>query len=65
MNEKDRLTMEAHGITCVPKNVYSYKGFRYDRLIDAVSYAETDRKRARERQGFIISAINASHIKES
>ncbi len=48
MNEKDRLTMEAHGITCVPKNVYSYKGFKYDRLIDAVSYAETDRTRARE-----------------
>lgn len=48
MNERDRLTMEAHGITCVSKNVYSYKGFKYDRLDDAVSYAEIDCKRVRE-----------------
>ena len=40
MNEKDEKTMEAHGITCVQKNQYLYEGFKYDRLADAVRYAE-------------------------
>ena len=31
MNKKDKQTMEAHGITCAPKNVYLYKNFKYDR----------------------------------
>jgi len=42
MNKKDKQTMEAHGITCAPKNVYFYKDFKYDRLDDAVRYAEID-----------------------
>ncbi|HEY5642300.1 MAG TPA: hypothetical protein VIS31_05430 [Woeseiaceae bacterium] len=40
MNKKDEKTMEAHGITCVQKNQYLYEGFKYDRLADAVRYAE-------------------------
>jgi hypothetical protein len=32
MNKNDKQTMEAHGITCAPKNVYFYKDFKYDRL---------------------------------
>ena len=47
MNKKDRQEMEAHGITCAPRNVYSYKGFRYERLDDAVRYAVIDSKRIR------------------
>lgn len=42
MNSQDRKTMEAHDITCKPKNTYYYKGFKYDRLADAVRYAEID-----------------------
>jgi hypothetical protein len=45
MNKKDKQTMEAHGITCAPKNVYFYKDFKYDRLDDAVRYAEIDASR--------------------
>lgn len=37
--------MEAHGITCGTRNVYFYKDFKYDRLEDAVRYAETDARR--------------------
>jgi len=48
MNKKDRQTMEAHGITCAPKNVYSYKDFKYDRLDDAVRYAVIDSKRVQK-----------------
>ncbi len=48
MTEKDRQTMEAHGITRTPRNVYSYKGFKYDRLDDAVRYAEIDARRPRK-----------------
>ena len=46
MNAKDRQTMEAHGITCATKNVYFYKEYKYDRLEDAVRYAEIDARRA-------------------
>jgi hypothetical protein len=48
MNKKDKQTMEAHGITCAPKNVYRYKDFKYDRLADAVRYAQIDAGRIRE-----------------
>jgi hypothetical protein len=47
INKKDTQTMEAHGITCAPKSVYSCKGFKYERLDDAVRYAEIDAKRVR------------------
>jgi len=51
MDKKDRQTMEAHGITCAPKNVYSYKDFKYDRLDDAVRYAEIDARRVEKIDG--------------
>lgn len=51
MNKKDKQTMEAHGITCAPKKVYFYKDFKYDRLDDAVRYAEIDARRVREIDG--------------
>ena len=43
--------MEAHGITCAPKNVYFYKDFKYDRLDDAVRYAEIDASRIQKTGG--------------
>ena len=45
MNKKDKQTMEAQGITCETRNVYFYKDFKYDRLDDAVRYAEIDASR--------------------
>lgn len=48
MNKKDKQTMEAHGITCETRNVYFYKDFKYDRLDDAVRYAEIDAERNRK-----------------
>jgi hypothetical protein len=51
MNQKDRETMEAHGITCATKNVYFYKEYKYDRLDDAVRFAEIDTRRAQKADG--------------
>jgi len=42
MTKDDKQTMDAHGITYESKNVYYYKDFRYERLADAVRYAEID-----------------------
>jgi hypothetical protein len=47
VNKKDKQMMEAHGITCANRNVYFYKDFKYDRLEDAVRYAEIDTRRVR------------------
>ena len=46
MNDKDKQTMELHGVTFAPRNVYFYKEYKYDRLEDAVRYAEIDARRA-------------------
>jgi hypothetical protein len=51
MRREDKQTMEAHGITCAPRNVYVYKGFKYDRLDDAVRYAEIEARRLQETGG--------------
>jgi hypothetical protein len=51
MNAKDRQTMDAHGITCETRNVYFYKEYKYDRLEDAVRYAEIDARRVRKTDG--------------
>lgn len=51
MNEKDKQAMDAHGITSATRNVYFYKDFKYDRLDDAVRYAEIDARRAQEIDG--------------
>ena len=39
--------MDALGITCKSKDVYHYKDFRYERLADAVRYAEIDAEQLR------------------
>jgi hypothetical protein len=51
MNKKDQQTMEAHGITCATRQVYFYKDFKYDRLDDAVRYAEIDASRIQKTDG--------------
>jgi hypothetical protein len=51
MNKKDQQTMEAHGITCATRKVYFYKDFKYDRLEDAVCYAEIDGSRTQNTDG--------------
>jgi hypothetical protein len=47
VTKDDEQTMDALGITYESKSVYHYKGFRYDRLADAVRYAQSDAKRRR------------------
>jgi len=44
MNKNDQELMKEYGITCVNKAVYSYKQHHYDRLSDAVNYAQIDCK---------------------
>jgi hypothetical protein len=51
MNQKDRQTMEAHGITCATKDVFFYKEYKYDRLDDAIRFAEIDTRRAQKADG--------------
>ena len=51
MNEKDKQTMKAHGITCATRKVYFFKDFKYDRLDDAVRYAEIDANRIQKTDG--------------
>ena len=51
MTEEDRKTMEAHGITCATRNVYFYKEYKYERLDDAVRYAEIDNRRSAKIEG--------------
>lgn len=45
MTKYDRQAMDTHGITSGSKDVYYYKNFKYDRLADAVRYAEIDTER--------------------
>lgn len=45
MTKDDKQNMGAHGITCKSKEIYYYKNFKYDRLADAVRYAEIDAER--------------------
>jgi len=47
MTKDDKQAMATHGITCKSKEVYHYKDFKYDRLADAVRYAEIDTERER------------------
>lgn len=48
MSEQDKTLMAEYGITSTVKKVYTYKGYRYDRLSDALSYARTDTWRSGE-----------------
>ncbi len=45
MTKQDQQDMDAHGITEQSKTVYHYKGFKYDRLDEAVRYARVDADR--------------------
>lgn len=48
MTKKDQQAMDVHGITCAQKDVYYYKDFKYDRLADAVRFAEIDAGRTQK-----------------
>ena len=45
MTKDQKQAMETHGISCKSKDIYYYKDFRYERLADAVRYAEIDTER--------------------
>ena len=45
MTKDEKKAMDVHGITCKSKDVFYYKDFRYERLVDAVRYAEIDADR--------------------
>ena len=47
MTKDDKKAMDTHGITRKSKDVYYYKDFKYDRVADAVRYAEIDTERRR------------------
>ena len=51
MNEVEKNLMQVHGITSIQKVLYLYKEFRYERLEDALLYAEIDAKRDRVASG--------------
>lgn len=40
MTDQDAALMARHGITAEAKTIYLYAGYRYERLADAVRYAE-------------------------
>ncbi|WP_370978614.1 hypothetical protein [Agaribacterium sp. ZY112] len=42
MNKTDNELMVKYGITSKTKTIYSYKQHNYERLKDAISYAEID-----------------------
>ena len=44
VSENDKSLMAEYGVTSSTKRVYFYKGYRYDRLSDALSYASSDTK---------------------
>lgn len=48
MSEQDKTLMAEYGITSTVKKVYRYREYRYDRLSDALSYAQTDTRRTGE-----------------
>ena len=48
MNDDEKLSMQAYGIQFPHRNAYSYKEFKYERLDDAIRYAESDTRRNRK-----------------
>lgn len=42
MNVEEKTLMARYGITCTPKMMYFYKQYRYENLVDALNYAESD-----------------------
>lgn len=51
MNEEDKQKMSAHGITHETQSVFFYKGHKYDRLDDAVRYAQIESAQAQKGGG--------------
>ena len=45
MTEEEQAQMTRFGITVAQKRVYSYKGYKYDHLKDALNYAKIDTER--------------------
>jgi hypothetical protein len=43
MTEEEKELTNRYGITATDKTVYHYKGYKYDRLQDALNYAKTGR----------------------
>ena len=48
MTEEENKLMEQHGITCERRTVYFYKGYKYEKLKDALSYAAVETARQRK-----------------
>ncbi|MBK79601.1 MAG: hypothetical protein CMQ43_01605 [Gammaproteobacteria bacterium] len=46
MDDHDQKLMAKHGITAEEKVVFHYGGHRYERLADAVNFAETQEARS-------------------
>lgn len=40
--ELDKAVMEHRGVTVEQKNVYTYKGYKYENLKDALNYAKIE-----------------------
>lgn len=40
MTDDETRDMLAHGITCVVRETFHFQGHRYERLSDAISYAQ-------------------------
>jgi hypothetical protein len=48
MSKTENELMTEYGITCKAKTIYSYKQHDYERLSDALRYAEIDVNRCRK-----------------
>jgi hypothetical protein len=42
MTEEEKELMNQYGITVEQKSVYTYKGYKYEHLKDALNYAKLD-----------------------
>ena len=45
MNKQDKILMEMYNITSSTRTVFFYKDFKYDRLVQAVKYAQHEEKK--------------------
>ncbi len=48
MTDQDAALMARHGIIAEAKTIYLYAGYRYERLADAVRYAEAQQSQPSE-----------------
>lgn len=44
MTDDETRIMQAHGITCEVRQTFHFQGHRYDRLSDAVNYAQLQQR---------------------